>query len=97
MGGTKSDKAGAAQRVSARSTGAPNDSHTRRTGRYPDYSYGAKNVEAIRTILGVPMLKGEDLLGVIMIYRLRGSSVHGKASRTCGDICQPSGNRRSKM
>ena len=36
----------------------------------PDYSYGAKNVEAIRTILGVPMLKGEDLLGVIMIYRL---------------------------
>ena len=36
----------------------------------PDYSYGAKNVEGIRTILGVPILKGDDLLGVIMIYRL---------------------------
>jgi GAF domain-containing protein len=36
----------------------------------PDYSYGARNVESIRTILGVPILKGEELLGVIMIYRL---------------------------
>ena len=36
----------------------------------PDYTYGAKNVEGIRTILGVPILKGDDLLGVIMIYRL---------------------------
>ena len=36
----------------------------------PEYSYGAKDVEAIRTILGVPILKGEDLLGVMMIYRL---------------------------
>ena len=35
----------------------------------PEYSYGARNVEAYRTILGVPMLKGDDLLGVIMIYR----------------------------
>ena len=36
----------------------------------PEYTYGAKNVEPYRTILGVPMLKGDDLLGVIMIYRL---------------------------
>ena len=35
----------------------------------PEYSYGAKNVEPIRTVLGVPMLKGDDLLGVIIIYR----------------------------
>jgi signal transduction histidine kinase len=36
----------------------------------PEYSYGAKNVEPIRTILGVPILKGEELLGVMMIYHL---------------------------
>jgi GAF domain-containing protein len=35
-----------------------------------EYSYGAKSVEAIRTILGVPILKGDELLGVMMIYRL---------------------------
>src|SRR5262249_59288430 len=36
----------------------------------PEYTYGAKDVEAIRTILGVPILKGDSLLGVMMIYRL---------------------------
>jgi GAF domain-containing protein len=36
----------------------------------PEYVYGAKEVEPIRTILGVPILKGDDLLGVMMIYRL---------------------------
>jgi GAF domain-containing protein/ActR/RegA family two-component response regulator len=35
----------------------------------PEYSYGAKDVEPIRTVLGVPILKGDDLLGVIIIYR----------------------------
>ena len=36
----------------------------------PEYTYGAKDVEPVRTILGVPILKGDDLLGVIIIYRL---------------------------
>ena len=36
----------------------------------PEYSYGAKDVEAIRTVLGVPILKGDELLGVMMIYHL---------------------------
>jgi GAF domain-containing protein len=36
----------------------------------PEYTYGSKNVEKIRTILAVPILKGEDLLGVINIYHL---------------------------
>ena len=36
----------------------------------PEYSYGAKNVDPVRTVLGVPILKGEDLLGVMMIYHL---------------------------
>jgi GAF domain-containing protein len=35
----------------------------------PEYSYAARNVDAYRTILGVPMLKGDDLLGVIIICR----------------------------
>jgi two-component system, NtrC family, sensor kinase len=36
----------------------------------PDYSYGAKAVEPYRTILGVPMLKGDNLLGVILLYQM---------------------------
>jgi two-component system, NtrC family, sensor kinase len=36
----------------------------------PEYSYGALNVDPIRTLLGVPILKGDELLGVMMIYRL---------------------------
>lgn len=38
----------------------------------PDYTYGAKDAEDIRTVLGVPMLRGDELLGVIMIYHLDG-------------------------
>jgi two-component system NtrC family sensor kinase len=36
----------------------------------PEYTYGAKDAETIRTVLGVPILKGETLLGVLMIYHL---------------------------
>ena len=36
----------------------------------PEYVYGAKDVEPIRTVLGVPILKADDLLGVMMIYHL---------------------------
>jgi two-component system, NtrC family, sensor kinase len=35
----------------------------------PEYTYGAKDVEPVRTVLAVPILKGDDLLGVIVIYR----------------------------
>jgi GAF domain-containing protein len=37
----------------------------------PEYTFGAKDAEAIRTILGVPILKGDELLGVMMIYHLQ--------------------------
>src|SRR6516165_4366326 len=36
----------------------------------PEYSYCAKDIEAIRTILAVPVLKGNDLLGVMAIFTL---------------------------
>ena len=36
----------------------------------PEYSFGQKDVEAFRTVLTVPMLKGDELLGVILTYRL---------------------------
>jgi GAF domain-containing protein len=38
----------------------------------PEYTYGAKDAEQIRTVLGVPILKGDELLGVMMIYHLEG-------------------------
>jgi two-component system NtrC family sensor kinase len=59
-----------------RHSGAARAALERRTIHIPDvltdseYSYGAKDVDPVRTVLGVPILKGEDLLGVMMIYHL---------------------------
>jgi two-component system, NtrC family, sensor kinase len=36
----------------------------------PEHTFGAKDVEAFRTVLTVPMLKEDELLGVILTYRL---------------------------
>jgi GAF domain-containing protein len=36
----------------------------------PEYTHGSKYVEKIRTVLAVPILKGDDLLGVLVIYHL---------------------------
>jgi GAF domain-containing protein len=36
----------------------------------PEFTYGAKDFEAIRTVLAVPILKGVDLLGVMILNRL---------------------------
>ena len=36
----------------------------------PDYLHGGKLVDAFRTVLAVPVLKSDDLLGIILIYRL---------------------------
>jgi GAF domain-containing protein len=36
----------------------------------PEYSYKAAVFEPIRTALGVPILKGDELLGVIVVYHL---------------------------
>jgi GAF domain-containing protein/DNA-binding response OmpR family regulator len=59
-----------------RHSGAARAAIERRTVHIPDcradpeYSYGAREIDPIRTLLGVPILKGDDLLGVMMIYRL---------------------------
>jgi two-component system NtrC family sensor kinase len=44
----------------------------------PEFSYATRDVELIRTILAVPMLKGDDLVGVITIYRLEIKPFTGK-------------------
>jgi GAF domain-containing protein len=36
----------------------------------PEYSYVARDVDPIRTTLAVPMLKGDELIGTLTIYRL---------------------------
>ena len=35
----------------------------------PEYSYGIAQIDAVRTVLAIPMLKADELLGVILIYR----------------------------
>ena len=35
----------------------------------PEYTYGLEQVEPIRTVLAIPMLRADELLGVIVIYR----------------------------
>jgi len=59
-----------------RNTAAARAALERRTVHIPDvltdpeYTYGAKDVEKVRTVLAVPILKGDDLLGVMVIYHL---------------------------
>ena len=36
----------------------------------PEATYGGRSIEPVHTMLAVPMLRGDELLGVIMIYRL---------------------------
>src|SRR5262249_41103893 len=35
----------------------------------PEYTWGVKQVEPLRTLLGVPMLKGDELVGVIITQK----------------------------
>src|SRR5262249_10945070 len=35
----------------------------------PEYTYGLARLEAIRTVLAIPMLRAGELLGIIVIYR----------------------------
>src|SRR6195256_6153216 len=44
----------------------------------PEYAYGARNVDPTHTLLGVPILKGDELPGVMMISRLEARPFTGK-------------------
>ena len=60
----------------------------------PEYTFGARAVvRQSRTVLGVPILKGDDLLGVMIIYHQRGHALHGQADRTSRDFCRSSSDR----
>ena len=62
----------------------------------PEYVYGAKDVEPIRTVLGVPILKGDELLGVMMIYHLEVSPFTDQANRSGRDLRRSSGDSNRK-
>ena len=59
-----------------RSSGAGRAAYERRTVHIPDvtvdpeYTFKSKDIAPLRTVLTVPILKGDDLLGVILTYRL---------------------------
>src|SRR5262245_24560446 len=62
--------------VPGRGSGAGRAASERKTIQIPDvmadpeYTYKSKDAAPIRTVLTVPILKGEELLGVILTYRL---------------------------
>ena len=59
-----------------RHSGAARAALERRTVHIPDvrsdpeYTFHAAQIDPIRTVLAVPMLKNDELVGVVVIYRL---------------------------
>jgi GAF domain-containing protein/DNA-binding response OmpR family regulator len=43
--------------------------HIRDAKADPEYTFGTKDLDPFRTVLAVPMLKSDDLVGVILTYR----------------------------
>ena len=56
--------------ISARATLERRTVHVADVQADPDYAYAVRDRDLIRTTLAVPMLKGDELIGVITIYRL---------------------------
>jgi GAF domain-containing protein len=47
-----------------------------------DYRYALRDVELIRTVLGVPMFREDDLIGIVVFVQARSSAIHRQADRT---------------
>jgi two-component system, NtrC family, sensor kinase len=56
--------------ISARAALEQRTIHVQDVQADPNYAYAMRDVDPIRTMLAVPMLKGNDLVGTITIYRL---------------------------
>jgi GAF domain-containing protein len=57
------------QSVAGRAALAQRTIHVHDVVADPEYSWGALHVDPIRTVLGIPMLRAGELLGVIVIFR----------------------------
>ena len=53
-------------------------------------------IAGIRTLLTVPMLKEDELIGAFTIYRQGGSAVHRQADRAGHELRCPGGHRHRK-
>ena len=65
----KSDRARAAAARSARAALERRTVHIHDVHADPEYTFGVTRVRRVRTVLALPMLRADDLLGVIVIYR----------------------------
>ncbi len=57
------------QTIAARAGAELKTVHVHDVQADPEYTYFTKDVDPIRTVLAVPMLRGDELLGVTVIYR----------------------------
>jgi GAF domain-containing protein len=59
----------------------------------PEYAYAARDVDLIRTMLAVPLLRGNDLLGTITIYKLEVKPFTDSQIALVEDLRRPSCHR----
>jgi GAF domain-containing protein len=58
----------------------------------PEYTHGAKDVADFHTVLAVPILKGDDLLGVLLSHG-RDQALHRQTNRSCRNLRRPGRHR----